>query len=74
MSWFPYIFGSYRCHTKGLTVNVVEDLAVEVDNIPVGCTGLCQLFDVGVNKPLKFSSSLGGAPGDENNGKGVDSC
>ena len=31
----------------------IQDLGVEVENIPWGCTGLCQPVYVGVNKPFK---------------------
>lgn len=47
------LLDSYRCHMMKATVNRIEDLGVEVDHIPGGCTSLCQPVDVGVNKPFK---------------------
>ena len=61
----PHVFGapenivpilfldSYRCHMMASVVEKIQDLGVEVEHIPGGCTGLCQPVDVGVNKPLK---------------------
>jgi hypothetical protein len=50
----PYLaLDSYRCHMMKSVVNAIQDLGVEVEHIPGGCTGLCQPLDVGVNKPLK---------------------
>ena len=34
-------------------VNKIQNLGVEVEHIPGGCTGLCQPVDVGINKPFK---------------------
>ena len=34
-------------------VEAMQELGVEVEHIPGGCTGLCQPVDVGVNKPFK---------------------
>jgi DDE superfamily endonuclease len=31
----------------------IEDLGVEVEHIPGGCTSLCQPIDVGIGKPYK---------------------
>ncbi len=31
----------------------IQELGVEVKHIPGGCTFLCQLVDVGFNKPFK---------------------
>ena len=36
-----------------LVVNVIQDLGVEVEHIPGGCTSLCQPVDIGINKPFK---------------------
>ncbi|KAI2495737.1 pogo transposable element with KRAB domain [Fragilaria crotonensis] len=50
----PIVFwSSYRCHMMSSVVEAVQDLGVEVEHIPGGCTGLCQPVDVGVNKPFK---------------------
>ena len=43
----------YRCHIMGLVVTAIQNLGVEVEHIPGGCTYLCQPVDVGVNKPFK---------------------
>ncbi len=37
----------------GSVVNKIEELGAEVWHIPGGCTSLCQLVNVGFNKPLK---------------------
>lgn len=34
-------------------VTRIQDLGVEVEHIPGGCTPLCQPVDIGVNKPFK---------------------
>ena len=34
-------------------VSWINELGVDVQHIPGGCTGLCQPLDVGVTKPLK---------------------
>ena len=34
-------------------VNVIQDLGVQVEHIPGGCTSLCQPVDIGINKPFK---------------------
>ncbi len=34
-------------------VQMIQELGVEVQHIPGGCTSLCQLVDVGFNKPFK---------------------
>ena len=47
------LLDSYRCHMMKATVNAIEDLGVQVEHIPGGCTSLCQPVDVGVNKPFK---------------------
>ena len=50
----PILFlDSYRCHLMSSVVSKIQDLGVEVEHIPGGCTGLCQPVDVGVNKPFK---------------------
>ncbi len=50
----PFLFlDSYRCHMMASVVTRIQDLGVEVENLPWGCTGLCQPVYVGVNKPFK---------------------
>ena len=50
----PYLLlDSYKCHLMSSVVRAIQDLGIEVDHIPGGCTGLVQPLDVGVNKPLK---------------------
>ena len=50
----PIIFlDSYRCHMMASVVSKIQDLGVEVEHIPGGCTALCQPVDIGINKPLK---------------------
>ena len=34
-------------------VNEIQDLGVEVEHIPGGCTYLCQPVNIGINKPYK---------------------
>ena len=34
-------------------VDLIQQAGVEAEFIPVGLTGLCQPFDIGINKPLK---------------------
>ena len=47
------LLDSYRCHLMGSIVSKINDLGVDVEHIPGGCTGLCQPIDVGVGKPFK---------------------
>ena len=50
----PYLLlDSYKCHLMSSVVHAIQDLRIEVDHIPGGCTGLVQPLDMGVNKPLK---------------------
>ena len=50
----PYLLlDSNKCHLMSSVVYAIQDLRIEVDYIPGGCTGLVQPLDVGVNKPLK---------------------
>lgn len=50
----PLLFlDSYKCHLMTTVVSKIQDLGVEVNHIPGGCTGLTQPVDVGINKPLK---------------------
>ena len=36
-----------------LVIQRIQKLGIEVIHIPGRCTGLCQLLDVGINKPFK---------------------
>jgi len=47
------ILDSYRCHLMSSVVDLIEDIGVQVEHIPGGCTSLCQPVDVGIGKPLK---------------------
>ncbi len=47
------ILDIYRCHMMPLVVQMIQELGVEVQHIPGGCTSLCQPVDVGFNKPFK---------------------
>ena len=47
------ILDSYCCHMMNSVVNVIQDLGVEVEHIPGGCTSLCQHVDIRINKPFK---------------------
>jgi hypothetical protein len=50
----PLLFlDSYRCHMMASVVQRVQELGVEVQHIPGGCTGVCQPVDVGIGKPFK---------------------
>jgi hypothetical protein len=50
----PYLLlDKYTCHYQGSVACAIEDLGVEWDIIPGGCTGLIQPLDVGINKPWK---------------------
>ena len=50
----PILFlDSYRCHMMASVVDAIQELGVEVELIPGGCTCLCQPVDVGINKPFK---------------------
>jgi hypothetical protein len=50
----PILFlDSYRCHMMASVVQRVQDLGVEVQHIPGGCTGVFQPVDVGIGKPFK---------------------
>ena len=42
----PYLLlDKYKCHSTGLVAKAIEDLGVEWDIIPGGCTGLAQPID-----------------------------
>ena len=47
------LLDSYNCHVMASVVNEIQDLGVEVETIPGGCTYLCQPVDIGINKPYK---------------------
>ena len=47
------VLDSYRCHMMGSVVQRIQELGVEVQHIPGGCTSLCQPVDIGFNKPFK---------------------
>lgn len=50
----PYLLlDKYSCHYQGSVANRIEELGVEWDIIPGGCTGLLQPIDVGVGRPWK---------------------
>jgi len=50
----PILFlDSYRCHMMASVVEAIQDMGVEVEHIPGGCTSLCQPVDIGVNRPFK---------------------
>jgi hypothetical protein len=50
----PYLLlDKYKCHYQGSVANAIEELGVEWDIIPGGCTGLVQPIDVGIGKPWK---------------------
>jgi hypothetical protein len=42
------ILDSYRCHMMASIVNKIEDLGIQVEYIPGGCTPVCQPVDVGI--------------------------
>jgi DDE superfamily endonuclease len=50
----PILFlDSYRCHMMTDVVSSIQDLGVQVEHIPGGCTCHVQPVDIGINKPLK---------------------
>ena len=50
----PYLLlDKYTCHYQGTVARAIEDLGVEWDILPGGCTGLIQPIDVGINRPWK---------------------
>ncbi len=50
----PILFlDSFSVHLKGLIVQKIQALGVQVEIIPPGCTGLLQPVDVGFNKAFK---------------------
>jgi hypothetical protein len=50
----PLLFlDSFAVHMMGSVVNKIQELGVEVDFIPPGCTGLVEPVNVGYNKSFK---------------------
>ena len=50
----PYLLlDKYKCHYQGSVASAIENLGVEWDIIPGGCTSLVQPIDVGIGKPFK---------------------
>jgi hypothetical protein len=50
----PVLFlGSYRCHMMSSVVGAIENMGVQVEHIPGGCTGLYQPIDVAIGKPVQ---------------------
>jgi hypothetical protein len=47
------LLDAYCCHMMASVISKISELRIEVIHIPGRCTGLCQLLDVGVNKPFK---------------------
>lgn len=47
------ILDKYKCHYQGSAAKAIENLGVEWDILPGGCTGLIQPIDVGIGKPFK---------------------
>ena len=47
------LLDAYQCHMMSSVTNAIADLGIKIVRIPGGCTGLCQLLDVGINKPFK---------------------
>ena len=52
----PIIFlDSFKVHLLGSVANAIQNIGVQLEYIPPGCTGLVQPIDVGINKPYKAS-------------------
>jgi hypothetical protein len=50
----PILFlDSFKVHLLGSVADANQDLGVELEIIPPGCTGLVHPIDVGINKPFK---------------------
>ena len=47
------LLDSYHCDVMTSVVNEIQELGVEVEHIPGGCTYLCQPVNIGINKPYK---------------------
>ena len=48
------VLDSYQCDMMTSVVETIQQLGVEVEHIPGGCTSLCQPVDVGINKAMKM--------------------
>jgi hypothetical protein len=48
-----FVLGLVPRHMMSSVVNKIQELGVEVEHIPGGCTCYCQPLDVGGNKPFK---------------------
>jgi len=46
------LLDEYRCHIMGTVVTAINELGVDVEHIPGGCTCLVQPIDVGSNRPF----------------------
>lgn len=50
----PLLFlDAYRCHMMASVVTAIQELGVEIEHIPGGCTYMAQPVDIGWNKPFK---------------------
>ncbi len=49
----------FRVHMLGSVVDAIQNLGVQVEFIPGGCTGLVQPIDVRINKPYKANMTKG---------------
>ena len=47
------LLDSYCCHVMASVANEIQDLGVEVAQIPGSCTYLCHPVDIDINKPYK---------------------
>ncbi len=47
------LLDDFRVHKTGPVVRAIQELGVQVEFIPPGCTGMVQPVDVGYNKALK---------------------
>jgi len=50
----PILFlDSFKVHLLGSIADAIQDLGVQLEIIPPGCTGLVQPIDLKINKPFK---------------------
>ena len=47
------LLDDFTVHKTGTVLRAIQELGVQVEFIPPGCTGMVQPVDVGYNKPLK---------------------